>query len=126
MKGNPDGSLSNYPSLRTLKASGFIDSLNSFKHSVKDRKRQYLVVKTKYRQFFCRTPVQQLPYVSNVLTLSYWKLPYMRTFIAVAVTFLVGGFFSCGNMMNNGAGAVIAISIMGGFILSAIERNKES
>ena len=27
MKGNPDGSLSNYPSLRILKASGFIDSL---------------------------------------------------------------------------------------------------
>ena len=27
MKGNPDGSLSNDPSLRTLKASGFIDSL---------------------------------------------------------------------------------------------------
>ena len=29
MKGNPDGSLSNYPSLRTLKASGFIDSLRA-------------------------------------------------------------------------------------------------
>ena len=28
MKGNPDGSLSNDPSLRTLKASGFIDSLS--------------------------------------------------------------------------------------------------
>ena len=27
MKGNPDGSLSNYPSLRTLKASGFLDRL---------------------------------------------------------------------------------------------------
>ena len=23
----------------------------------------------------CRTPVRQLPYVSNVLVLSYWKLP---------------------------------------------------
>ena len=28
-KGNPDGSLSNYPSLRNLKESGFIDKLKS-------------------------------------------------------------------------------------------------
>ena len=34
MKGNPDGSLSNYSSLRTLKASGFIDSLKRAKRRV--------------------------------------------------------------------------------------------
>ena len=32
-------------------------------------------MKTKYRQFFLSHPVRQLPYVSNVLILSYWKLP---------------------------------------------------
>ena len=32
-------------------------------------------MKTRYRLFSCRTPVRQLPYVSNVLILSYWKSP---------------------------------------------------
>lgn len=31
-------------------------------------------MKTRYRLFLCRTPVRQLPYVSNVLILSYWKV----------------------------------------------------
>jgi len=30
--------------------------------------------------FSCRTPVRQLPYASNVLILSYWKLPYCASY----------------------------------------------
>ncbi|MBR4400539.1 MAG: energy-coupled thiamine transporter ThiT [Synergistes sp.] len=63
-------------------------------------------MKAKYRQFSCRTPVRQLPYVSNVLILSYRRLPEGTLCIALSAA------FSCFKLFTMPRGGSVSLSLL--------------